>query len=339
MSLDSRQAGGGMVPLRPFRRRPDAKAEGSHAFEPECATLQTATTLTMPCPTILELPNPFAGERGTLRVLEPADCDRRQLVERILSGTYDKPYVIDEDDSRSLYFSRELTQSGMRLSDPCALDFAYTRKMMSFLLFVPQPAHILMLGLGGGSLAKYCHRHLPATRVTVVEIDPHILAFREQFLVPPDDARFCIRLGDAADYLRHDPETAEVVMIDAFDRHGFSASVCTRRFYLDVRDALSAQGVMVANMVGPRGDRTAHLDTVADVFGGNIILLPVASDDNYLVFAFRDASFEPRWRWIEGQARAMQKRFGLDFPAFAASLKLSRKDGYRQRSLHLAGDW
>jgi spermidine synthase len=282
---------------------------------------------------MIELQNPFADESGVIRLLEPDERDRTQLVARVLSGTYDKPFVIEDGDLRALYFSRDLTQSGMRLSAPDTLEFAYTRKMMSFLLFVHQPQHILMLGLGGGSLAKYCHRCLPSSRITAVEIDPHIIAFREQFLLPPDDARLRVVLGDAADYVRHCEDTADVVMIDAFDRQGFSASVCSPAFYRDVRDVLSPKGVMVANMVGLKPERARHLDRIADIFDGNIISLPIKDDGNYLVFAFRDALFEPRWRWIEGQVKTMQKRFGLDFPGFATELKRSRKDGYFQNTL------
>ena len=290
-------------------------------------------------PKMLELQNPFANERGVIRLLESDDCNREQVVERILAETYDKPFVIEEGDSRSLYFSRALTQSGMLLSDPTALQFAYTQKMMSFLLFVHSPEHVLMLGLGGGSLAKYCYHYLSSTRVTAVEIDPNILAFRDQFMLPPDDARLTILLSDAAEYLRQCEESHDVVMIDAFDRDGFAASVCTREFYLDVHDALAMHGAMVANMVGPRAERAVHLDMIADVFDGNIIVLPIATDGNYLVFAFRDANFEPRWRWIEDQAKAMQKRYALDFPKFATKLRRSRKDGYLQATLHQPEDW
>ena len=287
---------------------------------------------------MLELPNPFADESGVIRLLEAHDCERRNIIAQILDGSYAKPYVIDDGTMRSLYFSRELTQSGMRLCDPYALDFSYTQKMMSVLLFVHQPQHILMLGFGGGSLAKFCYRNLPLAHITALEIDANVLAFREQFLVPPDDARLRVLHADAAAYLRQRDTQTEVVMMDAFDRDGFSASVTTRRFYLDVRDALTPQGVMVANMVGAKSTRAEHLEMIADVFGGNIIVLPVAHDGNYLVFAFRDAAFEPRWRWIESQAAAMQKRYGLDFPKFAAKLKRSRKDGYLQRTLHQADD-
>jgi spermidine synthase len=222
----------------------------------------------------------------------------------------------------------------MRVNDPYALALAYTRKIMSFLLFVHEPRDILMLGLGGGSLAKYCHRHLSTARITVVEIDPNILALRDQFLIPPDDARFRVLLGDAAEYLKQLRESTDVIIMDAFDRDGFATSICCREFYSDARNALSRQGVLVANLVGQKAERVAHLEMMDSIFDGNIIVLPVQDDGNYLAFAFRDRSFEPRWRWIDGQARAMRARYGLEFPKFAAKLERNRKLGYLKRIMH-----
>jgi spermidine synthase len=283
---------------------------------------------------MIELTNPFDDEGGVIRLLEVADSNQHELIEQVLNGTYDKPFVIEADGNRSLYFSRKLTQSGMSLSAPNALEFAYTRQMMSFLLFVHHPKRILMFGLGGGSMAKYCYQYLLSTAITVVEIDPSIIAFRDQFLLPPDGERLNIVLGDAADYVQHQIQIADVVVMDAFDRNGFSASVSTRGFYRDVRDALVPQGLLVANLVGTRAVRANHLEVIAEVFDANIICVPVENDGNYLVFAFKDASFEPRWRWIESQTKAMQTRYGLDFPKFAAEVKRYRKDGYLQRTLY-----
>lgn len=63
-------------------------------------------------------------------------------------------------------------QSPRALGQPDALDVENTRAMMGFLLFNRMPDTLAMVGLGGGSLAKFCHRHLPCTRITVVEINP-----------------------------------------------------------------------------------------------------------------------------------------------------------------------
>ena len=85
-------------------------------------------------PSIVVIPSPFRGDRGRVKVLEPPDCNRRRIREELLSGDYRKPFVLEERGARSLHFSRALVQSGMRLDDPCALEFAYTREMMAFLL-------------------------------------------------------------------------------------------------------------------------------------------------------------------------------------------------------------
>ncbi len=283
---------------------------------------------------MLELPNPFANEGGVIRLLEPREADRETLVDGVLSKRYGRPFVIEDDGARCLYFTRDFIQSEMRLADPFALEFAYTRKMMAFLLFLPEPRSILMLGLGGGSLAKYCHRHLPAARITVVEIDPDVIAFREQFLVPADSERFRVVRGDAAQFVAQCEDHPEVVMIDAFDRDGVAPSLCTREFYQGVRALLPRRGLVVANLVGPKAERLAHLEMLRTVFDGNVILLPIADDGNYVAFAFRDPAFEPRWRWMEGEAKAMRARYGLDFPAVAARLERSRKLGYLRREMH-----
>lgn len=283
---------------------------------------------------MLELPNPFASEGGVIRLLERPGGDTEALVDSVLAKRYPRPFVIEDDGARCLYFTRDFIQSEMRLDDPFELAFAYTRKMMAFLLFLPEPRAILMLGLGGGSLAKWCHRHLPGARVTAVEIDPDVIAFRDQFLVPPDGERFRVVRGDAAQYVAQCEERADVVIIDAFDRDGVAPALCTREFYRDVRAMLSRSGVVAANLVGPKAERVAHLEMLRTVFEGNVILLPIADDGNYVAFAFRDPAFEPRWRWMAGEARALKARYGLDFPRLAARLERSRKLGFLRREMH-----
>ena len=33
-------------------------------------------------------------------------------------------------------------------------------------------------------MAKWCHRHLPQADITVVEINPHVIALRDRFYMP-----------------------------------------------------------------------------------------------------------------------------------------------------------
>ena len=102
------------------------------------------------------------------------------------------PQVHTCGDRRRLEFQPGMIQSEMLLSRPDHLLLRYARAMMCFTLFVPRPRHILMVGLGGGSLLKFCHRHLPEARITVLELRADVIALREQFMLPPDDARLRI---------------------------------------------------------------------------------------------------------------------------------------------------
>ncbi|MEK7438200.1 MAG: spermidine synthase, partial [Pseudomonadota bacterium] len=84
--------------------------------------------------------------------------------------------VSEEGGVRSLHLGGDAIQSSIRLSRPDELALDYTRAMMAFLLFQPLPREVLMIGLGGGSMARYIHQRMPGTRTTVVEINAKVLA-------------------------------------------------------------------------------------------------------------------------------------------------------------------
>lgn len=158
------------------------------------------------------------------------------------------PLVTTRRGRRRLEFSAGDVQSEMRLSNPAALVLAYTRAIMCFALFVPRPRHIVMVGLGGGSLAKFCYRHFPAARITVLETRADVIALRGQFAVPPDDARFQVIHADATAWLAGRRDIADVLIVDGFDRAGLPPPLGSARFYGDCRRALLDGGVLVANV-------------------------------------------------------------------------------------------
>lgn len=156
-----------------------------------------------------------------------------------LSLQYVKPFVLEDGAARSLHFTRGELQSRMLKRRPWYLDVDYTRTMMGFLLFHPAPAHIGMIGLGGGSLAKFCHRQLAHTRMTVLEINPHVIALRREFQVPDDDERFQVIAADGAAFVQTCAPGFDVLLVDGFDHDGQPAALCSARFYDDCLAALS----------------------------------------------------------------------------------------------------
>lgn len=158
------------------------------------------------------------------------------------------PQIRDENGEISLYLGSPTLQSRMSKSDPTRLLLEYTRLMMGFLLFVPHPRHITMIGLGGGSLARYCHRRLAQARFTAVELSHEVIALRDTFGLPPDGPGFCVVCADGADYLHRSGEAVDVLLVDGFDQNDQPEALCSRQFYDDCRRRLAPGGIAVFNL-------------------------------------------------------------------------------------------
>jgi spermidine synthase len=199
-----------------------------------------------------------------------------------------KPVIYETLSSKSLFFSMHDIQSRMDIMHPDALQFEYTRIMMGFLLHNPKPRSIAMIGLGGGSLAKFCYRCLPQSDITVIEINPYVIALRDTFAVPPDDHRFTVRLADAAAFLRETDEKFDVLLADGFDVDGLPPALCSPQFYDDCHNALNPGGMFVANLHGCKPLFEVIVDRVRAGFGGNLLMVSDPGATNRLAFAVKD---------------------------------------------------
>ncbi|MFN3791225.1 transferase spermidine synthase [Massilia sp.] len=202
------------------------------------------------------------------------------------------PIVTTRGDRRTLEFTPGDIQSEMRLSRPYALVLPYARAMMCFALLAPRPRHILMVGLGGGSLAKFCHRHFPRARITVLEVRADVIALRAQFGVPPDDARLRVLHCDAADWLaRAGAAGAEacgdvdVLLVDGFDAAGLPAALTSASFYAHCRRALRPGGVLAANIFTYDPGYVTAVQRLQAAFDGHACWLSGIAGNNQILFA------------------------------------------------------
>ncbi len=269
---------------------------------------------------MLELASPAPLEPGRLRLLEPAGSCESALLKSLADGTYGKPFIEDCGPLRYLHFDLDNVQSVMRHDDPDALCLAYTRKMMSFLLFRADPRRILQLGLGGGSLAKFCYRHFPDASITVIEIDPNVLALRDEFRVPADDDRFRVVQGDGVKYIARNAPREDVILVDACDRYGMSPTLEAADLYANLRRRLSVNGVLVMNLCGEDVEVEGHIGRIRGVFGERLMSLPAKEDGNLIVLGFRSEPREWDGAELDQYARRLEERFGLAFPRYARQL-------------------
>ena len=197
------------------------------------------------------------------------------------------PLVINDGTRRTLEFTRGDVQSEMLLARPDALVLDYTRAMMCFALFAPRPRHIVMVGLGGGSLAKFCYRHFPHTRITVLEIRADVIALRDLLCLPPDDARLRVLHCDAADYMARTPGDADVLLVDGFDRRGLPPALSSSAFYAACRRALRPGGVLVATIFTYDPDYVTALQRLNEVFDARVVWFRGIAGNNRILFAVR----------------------------------------------------
>jgi len=190
--------------------------------------------------------------------------------------------------STSLQFNRAVTQSRMLTWWPSRLLVGYTRTMMGALLWQPAPQRIGMIGLGGGSQAKFIHRCLPGAHLDVVENNAAVIALRDQFCLPEDGPRFSVIHGDGAQFVRERAERYDILLVDAYDVTGIPRALSTQRYYDACRDALSEGGVMASNLFCPDDRQLAvHLGRIRRSFGAErVLVVQEPGMRNQVVFAW-----------------------------------------------------
>lgn len=244
--------------------------------------------------------------------------------------------VIDDAGTRSLYFGTRARQSSMRLADPLALPLAYTRNMLAALLFQPRPCRILLIGLGGGSLARFLLGYFPESFIDCIESRPAVVDLARRFFQLPMHDHLDIHVGDGADFMGACPTAYyDLILIDAFGGDGINPGVCSPVFFSATRRALAPGGVASTNLwASPDAALRTILANMAAGFEGQILRLPVAERANIITLAL-DRSYTRRdLQALRPRAHELEHRLRLDLPKQLRTL-VHHNSGLMRRFLDL----
>ena len=245
-----------------------------------------------------------------------------------------RPTVTQDGELIALLFDAAGVQSCMFIHDPYALALGYTRTMMGFLLFQPNPQRISIIGLGGGSLAKYCYNYLPDTAITAVEINPEVIALRSQFHVPPDDKRFEVICMDGARYVNAPEHHLSVLLVDGFSADGLPPQLCNRAFYVACHRQLADNGVLVANLMSSDAGFRLCVRLIRSVFDDAVILVPAEdSPDNVIVFAWKGPMAGLSLDKSLARARALETTHPLNLCETAIRLEYGKNIDWDERTV------
>jgi spermidine synthase len=238
------------------------------------------------------------------------------------NGADARVQMSEENGIRYLHLGSDTVQSGMRVSAPDELVLAYTRSMMSFLLFVAEPARVVTIGLGGGSVNKWIYRNLPSSRQLAVELSPEVIDIaRRYFCVPEDDERFSIVQGDGANWIAEHADSADLILVDGYDGVAQVDELSTAEFYAACSRALSSQGVLVVNLWGSDRRYGENLQRIEGAFEGQVVCVPALQKGNIIVLAFKRSPAQLRWDELRDKARALEAAYGLEFLRFVEVLR------------------
>lgn len=250
------------------------------------------------------------------------------MTEQIIFHTQDQDGAIEvkeKDGVRSLYFSSFAQQSAMSLKNPDQLYLAYAKAMMSWLLFKEiEEDDILLIGLGGGSLAKYLLKHFPQCRIEVVEYREAVAQIAHNHFDLPHDNNLNIVIDDGARYVRErmnlQREFYSVIVLDAFDSQGMAEALCNPEFFATCQAMLKMNGILVADLWNTNEQFMKVFSWLGSLFQAKLLFLPVDGMVNIIGLFFHEDTPMYSKKELQKRANQLEKTYRLPFKQFLKDL-------------------
>lgn len=233
--------------------------------------------------------------------------------------------IVQQHSNRSLYFGSSAKQSEMDMSQPERLVLSYTQAMMAGLLFCPAPRSVLLIGLGGGSLVRFLLHHLPECHIDVVEFRADVVRLAYGYFCLPNDSRLHITIDDGFNFLASNSmadKNYDLILIDAFDHDGISASIKSSQFFEACRASLNDRGVTAINLWNSQRDQFGEtMANLESAFHDCVLELPVKDKGNVIAFAAHPRERFPSFKTLKPMAEALEQRLELPFGTYLRELR------------------
>ncbi len=155
-----------------------------------------------------------------------------KILDRI-EGPRGTVVVYQHGNLRKLCFAAnpKLTHASMFTDRPTAYRSEFIELMRGALAAVPEPRRILLLGLGGGALARLALEACPEAEIDAVEIDSAVATAAIRWFGLEPQPRLRVHIADAADFLRqHQPPRFDLAWVDCFGPRRIPPHLATRAF-------------------------------------------------------------------------------------------------------------
>lgn len=119
----------------------------------------------------------------------------------------------------------------------------------------PNPRRVLVIGGGDGGSIREILKHSSVEQATLVEIDEKVIANAKKYLpeisCALDDPRARIIVDDGIKHVKENRNSYDMIIVDSTDPVGPAEGLFGKAFYQDVHDALTEDGLFVAQTESP----------------------------------------------------------------------------------------
>ncbi|MFZ5580838.1 MAG: spermidine synthase [Pseudomonadota bacterium] len=148
-----------------------------------------------------------------------------------------------------LGLGNDIEQTRVLPHSPHHLCFGYMRLMLLTLLWKPKPRRALILGMGGGALARMLMAHFPKLELDAVELRPAVVEAAHEALGLPRDPRLAVHIMDAGAFARNAPASEyDLILTDLFDAQGMVPLLTDTDFQRDCARILAPRGALASNL-------------------------------------------------------------------------------------------
>ncbi len=236
--------------------------------------------------------------------------------------------ISEEAGVRYLHFGSPWIQGAMRIARPWNLELEYTREMMASLLLreaARWPRKVLLIGLGAASLTKFLYRNYPLAHLTVVEIEPNVVAAARQFFkLPEDPKRINLVIGDGVEYVANSNKKFDLILVDGFDEYASSGELDTLLFYQNCRARLGDGGILSVNLLTGNGRLDISIARIAQAFDDRVLAFPSCESGNAIALAAAGDAIEISLNELREHAQILKEETGLSLLSTIARLERSQ---------------
>jgi predicted membrane-bound spermidine synthase len=137
----------------------------------------------------------------------------------------------------------KLTQSGGLVKT------LWSKRLRDIQKYIAAPKSVLILGLGGGTLAKLVRHSWETVSITGVDIDPVIVDLGKTYL-DLEKTNTSIVIEDAYSFVLDQSQKKiryDVIFVDLYKGDDFPEQFTTETFYRGLQSLLTSQGIVVIN--------------------------------------------------------------------------------------------